>query len=311
MLKSMTGFGRSELDSSFGRFTAEIKSVNHRYCNIVLRVPPQLSNLETHIHNFVKERVSRGQLNVVIELATLKDGSNSKSAIMRAVSHDYIGAHQRLTVDVQLAEQYHRELSTLRKALGLPDDITLGMLTRLPGIFVVEEQKLDEEQIWPTIERLLTTALDQLDAMKRAEGAAMHDDLQQRLKTVAKLLSKVRSLSMDFMQEYYEKLKKRLQELLKDTVEIDESRIIMEAGILAERADITEELIRLESHCGQFSECLTSSEPVGRQLDFLLQEMLREVNTTGSKANSPQISTHSVSLKTEIEKMRELVQNVE
>jgi uncharacterized protein (TIGR00255 family) len=221
-------------------------------------------------------------------------------------------------VDLQLAKQYYRQLLKLQDEFNLPGDITPEILTRLPGILVVEEQRISEGQIWPVLEQALTSALAKLDSMKQTEGAALYDDLQKRLETIKELLSKIRDHSADFVTEYNQKLQKRLQELLEGKVEIDESRIIIEAGILAERADITEEIVRLESHCAQFAECLNSKEPVGRQLDFLLQEMLRESNTIGSKAGSTQIVNHAVDtallcvlLKTEIERMRELAQNVE
>jgi len=294
MLKSMTGFGRSELNTDFGRLTVEIRAVNHKYCNITLHIAPQLSSFESKIHNFIKSQIPRGQINLSLEIKAGGDAS-----------------HANFTLDLQLAQKYYQELSRLRDELGVKDEITLEMLTRLPGVLILEEKELEEERIWHSIEGLLNAAIEGLNLMRETEGASLSIDLNERLETVKTLLSQIKVSSNDFVREYHEKLKKRLEELLQGKVEIDESRIIMEAGVLAERADITEEIVRLESHCEQFAGCIASDEPVGRQLDFLLQEMLREANTTGSKIGQPEIASNCVLLKTEIEKMRELTQNVE
>jgi len=294
MLKSMTGFGRSELNTDLGYLTVEIKSVNHKYCNITLHIAPQLSSFEIKIHNFIKSQISRGQINLSLEIRAGGDAS-----------------HADFTLDLQLAKKYYQELSGLRDELGLKDEITLEMFTRLPGVLVFEEEELGENRIWHSVEELLKTAIEGLNLMKETEGASLSIDLNQRLETVKTFLSQIKLSSSDFVREYHEKLKKRLEELLKGKVEIDESRIIMEAGVLAERADITEEIVRIESHCEQFAGGIASDEPVGRQLDFLLQEMLREANTIGSKVGQPEIASNCVLLKTEIEKMRELTQNIE
>lgn len=294
MLKSMTGFGRSELNTDFGRLTVEIKSVNHKYCNITLNIATQLSSFEPKIHNFIKSRIPRGQINLSLELKAGEDASATD-----------------FTLDLQLAQKYYQELSRLRDGLGLKDEITLEMLTRLPGVLLLNEKEPEEEKLWSSIEGVLNAAIEGLNLMKKTEGASLSSDLNQRLETTITLLSQIKLSSDDFAKEYYEKLKKRMEELLAGKAEIDEARIIMEAGVLAERADITEEIVRLESHCEQFAEGIDSDEPVGRQLDFLLQEMLRESNTIGSKVGHPGVASACVLLKAEIEKMRELAQNVE
>lgn len=294
MLKSMTGFGRSELNTASGRLTVEIKSVNHKYCNITLNIVPWLSSFETKIHNFIKSRIPRGQIYLSLELKAGDDDSDTG-----------------FTLDLQLAKKYYQELSRLRDELGLEDEITLEVLTRLPGVLIFNEKELEEEKVWCSIEQILNAAIERLNLMKETEGASLSTDLDQRLETTETLLSQIKLCSNNFVKEYHEKLKNRMEELLRGKAEIDESRIIMEAGVLAERADITEEIVRLESHCEQFAECIASNEPVGRQLDFLLQEMLREANTIGSKVGQPDIASDCVFLKTEIEKMRELAQNVE
>jgi len=294
MLKSMTGFGRSELNTDFGRLTAEIKSVNHKYCNITLNIVSQLSSFEPKIHNLIKSQIARGQINLSLELKAVDGASDTD-----------------FTLDLQLAQKYYQELSKLRDELGFKDEITLEMLTRLPGVLVLNERELEEEKLWSSVEGVLNAAIEQLNLMKETEGASLSIDLNQRLETTKTFLSQIKLSSNNFVKEYHEKLRKRIEDLLKGRAEVDESRIIMEAGVLAERADITEEIVRLESHCEQFAKCITSNEPVGRQLDFLLQEMLREANTIGSKTGHPEIASDSVLLKTEIEKMRELAQNIE
>ena len=290
----MTGYSRCTAETPFGLLIIELKAWNHRYCNVTVRLPDLLSQFEHRVQNLIRNRVPRGQIQASIELVSSASDSN-----------------YHLLLDLPLATQYHQELVRLQNELHLQDDISIALLAQLPGVFTLQEPVVGEEEAWRALQPLLETALDGLDGTKQAEGEAMFEALDQRLRSVCSLAKEVRSASEDVMQTSHVKLETRLNELLQGHIEIDPDRLVMEAGVIASRADITEELVRLDSHCNQFEQSLQATEPVGRQLDFLLQEMNREVNTVASKASSSHISSLCVSLKTEIEKIRELVQNVE
>lgn len=294
MIQSMTGYSRHEAETAFGKLIIEIKSWNHRYCNVTVRLPDLLSRFEHRIQSIIRNRVSRGQLHALIELA--RDTSSS---------------NQLPVLDFALAKQYHQKLVQLQNELHLQGEISIGILAQLPAVLTIQEVVLDGETVWQTLQCSLKTALDQLDTAKQSEGAVMFEDINQRLQSIQLLTKEIKSASVDLVEGARAKLQVRLNELFEGRVEIDSSRLVMEAGVIASRSDITEELVRLDSHCSQFAEVLKITEPVGKQLDFLLQEMIREVNTISSKASIPSISSTCVSLKTEIEKIRELIQNVE
>ncbi len=294
MIKSMTGYSRCSSETRIGALTIELKAWNHRYCNVTVRTPNSLSQFEHRIQSLIRNRVSRGQIQVSVELVKITSSSDDS-----------------VVLDLELAKQYHQKLARLQIELDLNNDISVGLLARLPGIIVLEEPTLGEEETWTELQSTLETALVQLDRTRQTEGSAMYEALNQHLCAVRFLATEVRSSSEGVMQAVQEKLETRLDELLQGPIEIAPERLVMEAGVIASRSDITEELVRLDSHCDQFEQSLQVSEPVGRQLDFLLQEMNREVNTIASKASSSSASSRCVSLKTEIEKIRELVQNVE
>ena len=294
MIKSMTGYSRCESETPFGTLIIELKAWNHRYCNVTVRLPQPLSRFEHQIQNLIRNRVPRGQIQVSIELV-----------------QNAAASQNRPVLDLALAKQYHQELVQLQNELHIQSEISVAFLAQLPGVLTLQESVLEEEAAWNAVKSLSETALEQLDMTKQAEGRAMFDELDQRLRSIQSLAKEIRAASVDVMQAAQAKLETRLNELFQGRVEIDQNRLVMEAGVLASRADITEELVRLDSHCIQFEGYLQATEPVGRQLDFLLQEMNREVNTIASKVSFASISSICVSLKTEIEKNRELVQNVE
>jgi uncharacterized protein (TIGR00255 family) len=294
MIKSMTGYSRCAAETPFGPLIIELKAWNHRYCNVTVRLPNLLSQFEHRIQNLIRDGVARGQIQASIELVRNASGSNYHPAL-----------------DLALAKQYHQELVRVQNELHLQDDISVALLAQLPGVFSLQESVVGEEEAWNALQSLLETALDGLDETKRAEGSAMSESLDQRLRSVCSLAKEIQSASENVVQAVQAKLENRLNELLQGRVEIDPDRFIMEAGVIASRADINEELVRLDSHCIQFEQSLRATEPIGRPLDFLLQEMNREANTIASKSASSHISSLCVSLKTEIEKIRELVQNVE
>lgn len=294
MIKSMTGYSRRETEATFGKLVIEIKSWNHRYCNVTVRTPDLLSRFEHRIQNAIRNRIPRGQIQVSVELVANASTSN-----------------QLPVLDFALAKQYYQELVRLQEELPLQGEVSASLLAQLPGVFTIQKAILDEEAIWQTLQSLLATVLNQLKATKQAEGTVMLGDMHGRLQSIQLLTTKIKSASTDLVEAAHAKLEARLNQLFEGRVEIDQDRLVVEAGVIASRSDITEELVRLDSHCSQFAEYLQTTEPIGRQLDFLLQEMMREVNTISSKASLPSISSTCVSLKTEIEKIRELAQNVE
>lgn len=294
MIKSMTGYSRYESETRLGALTIELKAWNHRYCNVTVRTPTSLSQFEHRIQNLIRHRVSRGQIQVSIELAKVASSSDGS-----------------LVLDMPLAKRYYDDLLRLQNELDLRSDISVSLLAGLPGIFVVQEPTVAEEETWAELQSTLEAALDKLKKARQTEGSVMCEALNQHLCAVRSLAAEVQSCSDGIMQEVQEKLEIRLNELLSNRIEIDPDRLAIEAGVLASRSDVSEELVRLESHCSQFEQSLQVSEPVGRRLDFLSQELNREVNTIASKVSSRSTSSLCVSLKTEIEKIRELVQNVE
>ena len=294
MIKSMTGYSRYSSETRFGALTIELKAWNHRYCNVTVRSPNSLSQFEHRIQNLIKHQVSRGQIQVSIEL--VKTSSSSDGSLI---------------LDLALAKQYYQKLVRLQNELDLSSDISVSLLAGLPSVFVLQEPAVAEEETWVELKSTLETALDQLNVARQTEGNAMCEALSQHLGSVRSSLKEIQSCSEGIIQEVQEKLEIRLNELLSNRIEIDPDRLVMEAGAIASRSDISEELVRLDSHCKQFEQTLQVSEPVGRRLDFLSQEMNREVNTIASKASSRAASSLCVTLKAEIEKIRELVQNVE
>ena len=294
MIKSMTGYSRHKAETAFGQLTIEIKSWNARYCKVTVRTPEFLSRFDHQIHNAVRNRVSRGQIQATVEWAENASGSNQLPAL-----------------DFKLAEQYHQELIRLQNGLQLEDEISLSLLVQLPGVLNTQKADLDEGAVWKVLESYLGTVLDGLETTKQVEGTAMLEEIKGLLHLIRLLTRKIKAASADLVESTRTRLEARLNELLEGRVKIDPHRLMMEAGVIASRSDITEELVRLDSHCSQFDEYLQATHPIGRQLDFLLQEMNREVNTISAKASRSSISYAGVALKTEIEKIRELVQNVE
>jgi uncharacterized protein (TIGR00255 family) len=295
MIKSMTGYSRREAETDFGKLIVEIKSWNHRYCNIVVRLPEILSRFEHQVYAAVKNRIARGQIQATIELG------EGETALLQ----------QKPRLDMALAEAYHQALIQMKTSLALEGEVSLSLMAQLPGVLTALTPEIDEEAVWRTLQSLLDAALDQLELARRAEGATMLAEIENRRQSIQSHTEAIRSASVNLVELAQARLEKRLNELFQGQIEIDHNRLVMEVGVIATRADITEELVRLDSHCVQLAEYLQMAEPVGRQLDFLMQEMNREVNTIASKAAQAPISAACVALKTEIEKIRELAQNVE
>jgi len=292
MIKSMTGFGRAEWQGDGKRVEVEIKSVNHRYCDISPRLPRRLNPLETQVRNFIRQRISRGRIEVFVQV---EDASLTE---------------QKMELDLDLAKGYHQALKALQENLGLAGEIRLEMLANFREIFSRKEVETDLEKEWGFLQVALEEALSGLEAMRREEGLSLREDFLRRLLNIEQMIREIEARSPLVLQACRDRLAQRVQEL-SGGLEIDEARLAQEVAYLAERSDITEEITRLRSHLNQFREILDIPEPAGRKLEFLLQEITREANTLGSKANDAGIAQVVVEIKSELEKMREQVQNVE
>ena len=292
MLKSMTGFGRGEGDTTLGKVVVESRSVNHRYCDINIKLPKRLSVFENRFKEIIRSQVSRGRIDVFLRL-------------------DNLGEEKvQLSVDLDLAEQYYRVLHDLKERLRLKDEITLSLLAGAKDLITAKEELGDIEPYWQEVLPVLRQSLKNMDDMKRLEGELLTKDLQQRLEHITEQLQMIKQQFPLRLRAFLTRLQDRLRSLL-EGMETDPSRFQQEVALLAERTDITEEIVRAESHLVQFRSLLEGNEPVGRKMDFLLQEIHREVNTVSAKANDAEISQRVVEIKSELEKIREQVQNVE
>ncbi|MFT4550496.1 MAG: hypothetical protein ACI8XO_000678 [Verrucomicrobiales bacterium] len=291
-MKSMTGFGRAEIVLGGRKFRAEVASVNRKQTDIVVNLPRDLAELEPQVRALVGRAVSRGRINVYLacEVAGEQHGS--------------------LQVDHELAKQYRDALADLSKELGTELSLTGTDLLRAPGVLTVADTSIEVDAAWPAIEKVTRKAMTELIKMRRAEGKHLQDDLGTRLSALQAEVEAVKKLAPSVIDSHRANLKRRLAD---GGLEIDlaDERILKEIGLFSDRSDISEETTRLASHFKQMAKYVKSKEPVGRAMDFLSQEMNRELNTIGSKANNATIAQHIVNAKTELEKMREQVQNVE
>lgn len=292
MVKSMTGFGRGEGETGLGRVLVESRSVNHRYCDINLRLPKRLITFENRIKELIRSQVSRGRIDVSIKLDNLE------------------GEKVQLQVDSNLAEQYIGVLLSLKERFQLKGEITLELLAGAKDLITVKEESGDIEPFWQEIVSILKQSLKEMDEMKRSEGEALARDIQMRLERIHQQLEEIRAKYPAYAEAYQNRLRERVQSLL-GGMEVDPNRLQQEIAFLAERTDITEEMVRAMSHLQQFSQFFQANEPVGRKMDFLIQEIYREVNTASAKANDAEISRKVVEIKSELEKIREQVQNIE
>ena len=293
MIKSMTAFGRAEKEVEGRTYAAEIRSVNRRYLEVSVRLPRQLLPLEERVRNLVATRISRGRVDVIVRV---RNGSEAISSI---------------EVNLPLAKAYHKALRELNDTLEIDEKVGLRELLGFERIVVATEPEADLEKTWEPLSSCVSGALDGVDVMRISEGKAIYNDFQKRLHSVEESLSRIKVLAPSVSLEYHDRLKERIAVLTEGKVEIDPNRLAQEAAFLADKSDITEEIVRAESHLSQFRTIMESEGPVGRALDFLLQELNREVNTIGSKAGDAELSHTVVSLKSELEKIREQVQNVE
>ncbi len=290
-MRSMTGYGRGEHVQSGFKFTVELNSVNRKQSDISIKLPAELEELEPRIRDEINTHISRGRINAVV---TLHRAS----------------APEHVELDTALAKAYLRAIQKLQKELKLNGTLTLDLILRAPGVLKLAETALDAETVWPGVENALRKALDRLVKMREKEGKHLAADLSARLDLLATGIAAIRQAAPEAVKRYREQLHARIKEAGLD-LPLDDERLAKEVVFFADRSDITEELTRLESHLQQFRASLKSAEPVGRTLDFLAQEMNREINTIGSKANAAEISQQVVQMKAELEKIREQVQNIE
>lgn len=270
----------------------EIKSVNHRYYEFTSRVPRSCGYLDEKLKSFIQGKVSRGKIDVGVSIQS--DGVSD----------------EKIEVNSEVAKGYITALRSANEELGLEDDLTLSRIMRLPDIFDVKKIEEDEETVWNEVKLVAEKALERFIAMREAEGKKMREDILSRLDYITELVEKIEKKSPETTEKYRKKLFDKISEVLKDT-NVDEQRILTEAAIFSEKTAVDEETVRLRSHINQCREMLSMNEAVGRKLDFLIQEFNREANTIGSKCQDIEITKVVVDLKSEIEKIREQVQNIE
>ncbi len=292
MVRSMTGYGRSQQQLGGYDILMEIRSVNHRYFEFSCKTPRMYGYLEDRLKAFVQERVSRGKIQVNLYLQRL-DGGDEVIAVNRAVAQGYLQA-----------------LREVRAELDVDDDIALSDIARLPDVFAVRRAQEDPEAVWSLVAQVAEAAVDEFLAMRAAEGERMKDDILARAQAVLGYVAKIEAAAPQTVSAYRDRLYAKLQELLGDR-QIDEGRLLTEAALFADKVATDEETVRLRSHVASLEEILAGGEAVGRKLDFLVQEFNREANTIGSKCSDVAISKLVVEMKSEIEKMREQVQNIE
>lgn len=288
----MTGYGRGDADYAGAKFSVELNSVNRKQSDVVVNLPRDLAELEPRIRKAINEKVSRGRLNVLVACQESANGT------------------RKLALDTALARSYHDAMLALQNELSVPGEITIGTLLQAPGVMRFSEQTIKPEEAWAPLQRALADALNELIKMREREGKHLAKDLIHRLKTMRKDIKEVRALHPDVTKKYRRTLLERIEKAGLQLA-MDDERLLKEVSFFADRSDVSEELTRLESHLAQFAHHLRKNEPVGRTLEFITQEISRELNTLGAKANDAAISRHVVACKAELEKIREQIQNLE
>lgn len=292
MLKSMTGFGRAQKEIDGYLITVELKSVNHRYFEFSSRVPRQYGFLDEKLKSYINGKVSRGKIECYVTIEAL----NTDTA--------------DVVVNHTLATAYVNALKEIAETYELKDDFGASTISRFPEVLVVRKSDEDEEKLWGYVQEVCSEAIDKFVAMREVEGSKMKDDIYSRGQFILDCVSYIEERSPQTVKEYNDKLVERVHELLGD-VSLDESRILQEVAIYADKVAVAEETVRLRSHIEQLNTFISSDEPVGRKMDFLVQEINRETNTIGSKANDVDIARKVVDIKAEVEKIREQIQNIE
>lgn len=292
MIKSMTGFGQGEASNQEWSVKVEMKSVNHRYLDLWLRIPKQYSLLEEPIRMLIQEEMSRGRVEVSVNIEEFGD------------------RQRNVRINKPLLNGYLAALETIQQELGIKESIKLDHILQLPDLLELEEPDVNWDSLQETVLKAVRTALDELEAMRRNEGYQLSQDILMKISLIERHVDRISEIAPAVVQDYRERLKERLGDLLDGTT-ITEERFVGEVALFADKCSIDEELVRLRSHIQQFRQSIEKESPVGRKLDFLLQEMNREINTIGSKGNNVGIAGLVVDVKSELEKIREQVQNIE
>ena len=292
MIKSMTGFGRCEIAENNRKFTVEMKSVNHRYLDVNIKMPKKLNFFESAIRGELKNYISRGKVDVFITYEDLTEENTS------------------IRYNKQVAAEYLKYLKDMAEEFGLEDDVRVSTLSRYPEVFTMEEVTVDEEELWKTLQKAIKTAAEGFVETRITEGENLKNDLIAKLDGMLRLVDFIAERSPQIIAEYRNKLADKVKDLLGD-VQVDENRLLTEVTIFADKVCVDEELVRLRSHIETTKKTLMEGGSIGRKLDFIAQEMNREANTTLSKSNDLEISNCAIDLKTEIEKVREQIQNIE
>lgn len=292
MIKSMTGFGRAELQDEVRRFTVEIKSVNHRYLDFNMKMPKKLSVFEAAIRGVLKEYMQRGKVDVFISC------------------EDFSSGRMQLHYNSELAGRYLEYFRQMEKEFALENDIKVSHLSRCPEVLTMEEQEIDVEELWSELEKALRAAGEQFAASRQVEGENLKRDLTVKLDSLQANVRRIEERAPEILSEYRNRLETKMKELLEDT-QMEDSRIAAEVVIFADKICTDEETVRLNSHIENMKAALNDGEGIGRKLDFIAQEMNREANTILSKANDLETTNIAIELKTEIEKIREQIQNIE
>lgn len=292
MIKSMTGFGRAQETVDGMTVTVELKSVNHRYFEFTAKVPRTYGFLEEKLKSFLNARVSRGKMECYVTIENLEESD------------------MEVLVNPSLAKGYVDALRTLSETFGLKEDYSAISIAKFPDVLTLRKAPADEEKIWNAVQTVTEQALERFVAMRETEGEKLRADVLSKADTILEHVAFVESRSPQTVREYNEKLRQRMEELLENT-QVDEQRLLTEAAIFADKVAVDEETVRLRSHISQLREFMDADEPIGRKLDFLVQEINREANTIGSKAQDVEIAKRVIAIKAEVEKIREQVQNIE
>jgi len=293
MIYSMTGFGKGEASDGSGRIEIEIQSVNHRYADVAVKMPRRFAPIENNVKKYLQDRLLRGHIEARIRWEPANEGTPKE-----------------IKVDKSLAKKYYHALRDLSAELEIGEGVNLEAITRLPDVVRVEDAEDDLASVYELTTAALDQAIERLLKMQAGEGEVISLDIKGRLGDIKDKLSQISEYKGQVVSEYREKLTKRISELLEGKEALDESRLEMEVVLYADRSDITEEIVRFESHLHQFAKTLDEDETPGRRLDFIIQEMNREINTIGSKAGSYPVAERVITIKAELEKIREQVQNV-
>ena len=292
MIKSMTGFGRMEVQKEFRKFTVELKSVNHRYLDTNIRMPKKFNQFEGELRNLIKRYVARGKVDIFITYENSADGEGS------------------LKYNKALAAEYVKYFKEMAKDFGIDNDMRASTLSRLPEVLTMDECAEDEDELWAGLKETMEGALEGLVKTRTTEGENLKADILDKLTGMEKLVEYIEERSPEIVAEYRAKLTEKVNEVLGDST-IDENRMAAEVIMFADKVCTDEEVVRLRSHISHMRETLKENEGIGRKLDFIAQEMNREANTILSKANDKEVSNCAIGLKTEIEKVREQIQNIE